>query len=626
MRTIAAVAAAALAAVGAMGTDPCAAFQDCPDCIKYVGCGWCSTDVIYQDGSKGAHCAGPKFGQPFSCLGIYSTEKCIQGYVCNNQTHACDLAPPGQGVTKAQCEAKCHVTPAPTPPPITAVYLCNTTTHKCDQAPPGTKGATSLTVCKQQCPHESPAPPGPPHHHTPAPTGGHQVYKCNETELKCNPVKPGTAGAASLAVCEASCKKTPGPPPALEGIWRGLLIQKGYAAGEIDVKFDKENVTVVSKTAVLLFGRVSASPDHFSVEVESGSLAKAGAVVKGLYAQEGQGPETGFLEVALGAADADAPESFEAAMGSGSAKVLILSKCLNEKVCTFVMENGFSSSSVAAAAVVEAIVDPCSAHGASCKECLASSAQCGWCSQKVRYHDGTVGSQCAGVNEGITPFVCEGQYSTDQCLQGFKCDHTTGKCVDAGEGEGVPLAQCKASCKVGPTPPTPPPTPPTPPTPPANLYSCNFTSLQCVKGHGSTTQKQCEQICVKPKPGPPAPLLGDWRGLQIRQKYVAGEYDLVFTNTTATLSRDGAHLWTASVATYGNVYLRFTMTDGRYQGMTLNAEYQEAILASKEVNGMTLATGAYNGGMPASFDAAMVAPLDAFVFFKCKKTSPDCKF
>lgn len=53
---------------------------------------------------------------------------------------------------------------------------------------------------------------------------------------------------------------------------------------------------------------------------------------------------------------------------------------------------------------------------------------------------------------GIDAFQCSGQYSTDKCLASFECDTATGKCVAAPAGSGVPITQCRSSCKAPPVP------------------------------------------------------------------------------------------------------------------------------------------------------------------------------
>jgi hypothetical protein len=55
-----------------------------------------------------------------------------------------------------------------------------------------------------------------------------------------------------------------------------------------------------------------------------------------------------------------------------------------------------------------------------------------------------------------------------------------------------------------------------------------------VKGE---TLAQCEEQCnPSPKPGPPPSFLGGmWRGIELQKNYVVGEWDMNFTETTATI-------------------------------------------------------------------------------------------
>eukprot|EP01062_Namystynia_karyoxenos_P062611 TRINITY_DN554_c0_g2_i2.p1 TRINITY_DN554_c0_g2~~TRINITY_DN554_c0_g2_i2.p1 ORF type:complete len:588 (+),score=210.19 TRINITY_DN554_c0_g2_i2:82-1845(+) len=344
------VGALALLAAAAHAVDPCVSQTDCAGCVAQTGCGWCSTKIVFQDGTTGSNCAGPKYEKPFSCNGIYSTQTCTRGYVCDTVHGGCKEVGPGQGVPKATCDATCKA-PAPPPPPA-KVYSCDNATLTCKECAPGTPGSSSLEVCNQTCKQHPPSPPTPP-----APTA--DVYSCDAASAQCVKVAPGTPGSSSKEVCDKNCVSS--------------------------YKCDTTKFQCVKQT--------------------------------------GAGPS--------------------------------LADC--QKVCK--SEN-----------------DPCEQHF-SCTSCLSASPECGWCSSNVTYENGKMGTQCAGVGPGIEPFACNGQYSTDKCIDGFMCDTATGKCVDAGPGKGVPIDQCRDSCKAPPTPkptpmPTPKPTPkPTPAPPPAVVCS-----------------------------------------------------------------------------------------------------------------------------------------------------------
>ena len=160
--------------------DHCAQYTNCQDCAGLNGCGWCSTPVEYTDGSFGPQCASPSESRKFTCNGIYSTNQCLQGYLCDRGSGACRLAPPGQGMDFATCNAACTVGPT------TKVYGCHNGSNTCVEVPAGTPGSASRQQCESHC-------------YTPAA----KVYKCDQATQKCVVVAPGTPGSSSKLVCEA---------------------------------------------------------------------------------------------------------------------------------------------------------------------------------------------------------------------------------------------------------------------------------------------------------------------------------------------------------------------------------------------------------------------------------------
>lgn len=171
------VAAALLVAVTA--SDTCSQFTSCQTCAGINGCGWCSEPVVYSDGTTGANCASPSTSEPFQCNGLYSTDQCLQGYICDQASGACRLAGPGQGTDFNTCNAACMVGP------VAEVYGCMPGTTSCVVVPPGTPGAGSQQACEQQCVQ----PPA-------------KVYACNSTD-QCAEVPAGTPGSSSYEVCMA---------------------------------------------------------------------------------------------------------------------------------------------------------------------------------------------------------------------------------------------------------------------------------------------------------------------------------------------------------------------------------------------------------------------------------------
>eukprot|EP01065_Artemidia_motanka_P022761 TRINITY_DN2695_c0_g1_i1.p1 TRINITY_DN2695_c0_g1~~TRINITY_DN2695_c0_g1_i1.p1 ORF type:complete len:579 (+),score=213.78 TRINITY_DN2695_c0_g1_i1:84-1820(+) len=401
------VSAAVLLMAGAVSgsSDPCSSMGSCDSCVGKSGCGWCSTKIMYQDGSYGTHCAGPKYEKPFTCSGIYSSVTCTQGYVCDTANLQCKEAGPGQGVTKDECSKLCVA-----PPPGQVGYLCDQTTwtckaassggsiqsvcelgcikpnpvYKCDNAtkkcsevPPYTPGATDQKSCALECAGLPTPSPGP------MPT----VYGCNQTTFQCVVFPPYTPGSGPLDACQKACVKPPSPPPAPEG---------------------------------------------YTCDTSSYMCVKGGT------------------------------------------KAVPKEKC--EETC-------FAPN------------DPCIDHY-SCTTCLAASPKCGWCSTNVTYSSGTEGTRCAGVGSGIQPFVCPGQYSTDKCIDGFKCDTKTGDCVDAGQGKGVPIDECRRSCKA---PVTPAPAPAPTPAPYHPKCSVDLDLLFVLDGSASITDSnwQVDLECTK---------------------------------------------------------------------------------------------------------------------------------
>jgi hypothetical protein len=162
-------------------SDPCAGFTDCLDCAGVNGCGWCSKPVTYSDGSQGPQCASPSASAPFTCSGIYSTNQCLQGYLCDQGSGACRLAAPGQGVDFETCNAACTVGPTQ------KVYGCHPGSNTCVEVPAGTPGSASRQQCETHCV----TPPA-------------VVYACNASGGVCVEVPPGTPGSASKLVCEAT--------------------------------------------------------------------------------------------------------------------------------------------------------------------------------------------------------------------------------------------------------------------------------------------------------------------------------------------------------------------------------------------------------------------------------------
>lgn len=99
-------------------TDPCSQYAaNCSFCLSHELCGWCSANVIYDNGQTGTQCAGfnnnPHQKNPFTCTGSYSTEMCLPGWVCEPVNQTCEPTIPGAGVPEQDCVASCKAQPGP---------------------------------------------------------------------------------------------------------------------------------------------------------------------------------------------------------------------------------------------------------------------------------------------------------------------------------------------------------------------------------------------------------------------------------------------------------------------------------------------------------------------------------
>ena len=98
-------------------TDPCSQYgSNCTECLTHEYCGWCSTNVVYSDGSVGTRCAGFNNSggkNAFTCTGSYSTEMCYPGYECDAVNQTCSPVAPGNGQPKSACMSSCKARPGP---------------------------------------------------------------------------------------------------------------------------------------------------------------------------------------------------------------------------------------------------------------------------------------------------------------------------------------------------------------------------------------------------------------------------------------------------------------------------------------------------------------------------------
>jgi hypothetical protein len=366
-------------------------------------------------------------------------------------------------------------------------------------------------------------------------------------------------------------------PTFLIGLWRGVQTNVGFARGEVSILFNTTTATLVLQNKNVIQANTQSIPNQVWLMITS-PAGMAGHVLKAVYSAAPNGPETRWLELAFGPLDGDAPASFAEAMTESKDNALWLSECLTP-TCQFHLSNTGLLGSTGPTD------DYCHAYGDNCTYCL-SHQFCGWCSQNVQYQDGTTGNQCAGFNPNAPkqPFTCSGSYSTEQCSVGYQCQNNS--CVLAPPGDGVPLAQCQQSCKA-----------------PAPGYRCDNATKQCVPDKNGGDQNLCASYCnVPPHGNTPTILNGTWRGVEIRNGYTVGEFDLIFNATTVTLVANGNIVYSATVQQQGPM-LSLTILTGPEAGKVVLVMFQ---FVSDAIFSMaTFAFGEPSGLIPATFDEAM---------------------
>lgn len=558
----------------------CSAFTTCSTCVHAtIQCGWCSTPVVFQHQSNPTNiqCAGYDKSDPslnnFTCNGIFSEENCERGYTCDQANMTCVLAAPGAGTNLAQCQSNCST--------VGKTYLCDNATFTCKIAPAGQ--GTAFETCEASCQkptetqlthptetqmthsnaNHSQSPHSNSPHSTQPTTTQTPLWKCNATAAKCEAAKPGEGEA--LIVCEATCKKSNHTPSDLLGLWRGFSISnEKFSADEYDFNFQAGGVVSFTHTVgTVLQGTVQNIGDQITMQFSNGITAAC------LYKQQLTQPTTFEMMFAC-SESSTAPASFAAAMAAsstGANRVLLLQRCVDPTICTFTMQAGPAPKAAAqrgllmhaahsanankkAAVAPGNASQPCEAYGASCIVCL-SHPGCGFCSQKVVYQNGQTGTQCSAFQHSgsAMPWVCDGTYSTDQCVPGWACNATSQKCVPTQPGDGIP------------------------------------------------SQRACEAGC-KAKPGPPSQLLGNYRGIMIHQNYMAGvlQVDMTSGNITETLP-DGTKM--AGTIQHYAAYVFITLKNIGKIGCIWSAN------SNQFVQYVTFACGAPGGKLPKGFDSSM---------------------
>ena len=611
-------------------TDPCTPIGDCLSCVDSPhDCGWCSTKVIYSGGHIGTQCVGPKSGIPFTCSGIYSTEECIAGYVCDKDTYKCEKTTPGSGATLAECLAQCTA-PAPPGPPAPAgsgwecevatgtckpagigkgvpkeaciagcvlppppappaptptgqVYKCEAN-YKCKVVPPGTSGATSKEICESMCkvppppgpptpppaptppPHPSPpAPPAPPAPPLPPPPPAAKVYKCDTDTGVCHQVPPGTPGSGSLLVCNQTCHIAPPPPSPPTGFKCNLSTFKCIPGGDLN------------KTA-------------------------CDAACLGFYVCN--------KNLTCIAANASTP-------GATS-----LEKCEENCQANWACDiHTLKCNPGAKNGTTKATCDAFCRTSYTCQDdltCKAGPPGHGIANETLCKELCVPAWQCNATNLKCNPVPPSKGTSKDRCELGCVTNYfcnSDWQCVAVPPGQGYRnKTSCETNCQK-----------------PAPYWKCDDT-YKCVEVPAGSpppavpTKNDCEKKCVMPPPtpGPPSNLKGLWRGLYIQNNYTVGEYDVLFGNTNVTITSKVGILLQGNVKTSPDNTVEIIVTVGKGKGQMVKAIFQQEGVGAETTFG-EFALSAPGGAAPISVSTAMTtAGQTVFVLAKC--LSQACHF
>jgi len=192
--------------------DACGKNPDCDTCIldKQNKCGWCSTNVIYKNGTViGKQCAGYQNDgtkDPWICRGMYSTETCT---------------------------------------PFTTTTSTTSTTITTDGSGTGTDTTSTSTT-----------------------GGGNNKWACDPKNSTC---VQSQAGFDRKVDCDLQCKENPGPVDIL-GTWRGIHINKGYFVGEWKAVFTPEGLTMTRPDGDKFTAKVTSVSQYLVLTPTSGSL------------------------------------------------------------------------------------------------------------------------------------------------------------------------------------------------------------------------------------------------------------------------------------------------------------------------------------------------------------------
>lgn len=208
----------------------------------------------------------------------------------------------------------------------------------------------------------------------------------------------------------------------------------------------------------------------------------------------------------------------------------------------------------------------------------------------------------------------------------FTCNYTSGQCVPSVPGKGESQAACEASCHKGTT-----------------TYMCDSRSAQCVplppQVPGGMSLQKCEDMCnPSPAPGPPPGIkTGLYRGLLIGQNYADGVVYVDIQQTQVTF----VHMKNNQVVKYiqgtpsnappnpHNEHVN-QMTILITAPASLAGQTFSTIADTNGINGpenifITMAMANVGSPAPSSVISAMTSPTqDVAALAKC--LTPECKF
>jgi len=249
------------------------------------------------------------------------------------------------------------------------------------------------------------------------------------------------------------------------------------------------------------------------------------------------------------------------------------------------------------------IIDPCSRYP-DCQTCIKALDYCGWCSEPVLYNNTIKGTNCGGLNKTKIPgLYCPGTFSTAECAS------------------RQPTA-------------TPSPSPTRNPPPVGPLFVCQPNTQKCIptnpnNSSGGMPIDFCKLVCNVIPYVPPILVGRTWRGYQINNGYIAGEWKLVFSTNACTITDPKGVVMNARVGTTS----QFLLMD-LDNGQRIYTLWQLA--QAPPIDYFSWAWGIPGGLPPKSYNEAMTAKgQKQFQFMACpcysdsscfKQPNIPCKF